>query len=57
MKIVDMTREQQQAYDAIDKLEVVVRQARRQMECGDFDVPTTKMINLIDRIDNALVDE
>lgn len=53
----DMTPAQLVAYDAIDKLEVVVSRARYQMENGDFNVETMRMMNLVDRIDEALVDE
>jgi hypothetical protein len=49
-----MTPAQLIAYDAIDKLEVAVRQARRQMESGDFAVSTLRMLNLIEHVEDAL---
>ncbi len=57
MRTRDMTPAQLEALDAIDKLEVAVSQARRQVDAGDFNVDTMRLWNKMERVEEAFGEE
>lgn len=57
MRARDMTPAQLIAYDALDKLECAVAEARRQVERGDFDVDTMRLLNRFEQVEDAFADE